>query len=130
MRKGTGDECPCADARFEITLCQELRIGSEDRNSGNRKFRSQNASGGNLLPGRQVAMHDGRTESLVDLTMQRSRGFAIYKDKRRKNGRSFAHRATIVVISKLGQVVIESNHFLRETLKIRIAGLGKGSFDI
>lgn len=89
----TGHECSRTHSAFEIAFGQKLRIGIEDRNARDPKFRSQCSSRRNLLACAQVSSYNGCAVRVVDLSVQRLGCLAINSNDRRESAGDSLHQS-------------------------------------
>jgi len=81
-----GDEGAGADFTGEVALGEKLRVGVENRETGDAELRGQLAGGGNAFGGAQLAAQNGGAKAIIDLLMERVCGIAVDGEKGKEDG--------------------------------------------
>jgi hypothetical protein len=89
--QGTGHERSGTGVARKVALGEQLSVRVKHRNSGDAQLCSQGSGGGNALTGSQAPSHNGRTEGVVNLGIQRLRGGPIDGDQGGEAAGRLAH---------------------------------------
>lgn len=96
------DEGPRADAALEKTLRIKLRIGVENRETGDSQGCCEGAAGRNLLPWSQPAAKNRVAKAGVDLAMERCSQIPTDGDERDDSGDEVGHYLNLSGYGELG----------------------------